>query len=149
MKALGSVTRYESAAPLRFSRISICVVLPLLMATLVSCEKDEPPPPLPAAPPVASPAPQAELTIQEEDAAVDAEDEPKKGTGKGRPGGSLGACCSALEQNAANAPEPNASYMRSAALACRSAAAAGQTQGAALAAIRAALQTAGMPTACK
>jgi hypothetical protein len=88
------------------------------------------------------------LTIQEEDAAVDAEEDAKK-TGTGRPATSLGACCSALEQNAANAPEPNATYMRSAALACKSAAAAGQTQGAALATIRAALQTAGMPTACK
>jgi hypothetical protein len=84
----------------------------------------------------------------EEDAAVDAEDE-KKATGSGRPASSLKNCCAALSQNAENAPEPNKSYMKSAAVACQSAAAAGQTQGAALAAIRIALQTAGMPTACK
>lgn len=149
MKASGSVTRYESVARPRCSPIDIRVAVVLLTATLVSCEKDEAPPPLPTAAPVASPAPQAELTIAEEDAAVDVADEAKKGTGKGGSRGSLGACCSALEQNAANAPEPNATYMKSAALACRSAAAAGQTQGAALAAVRAALQTAGMPTACK
>jgi hypothetical protein len=149
MKASGSLTRNSRVAPLWISSLGMCVLAGLLMATLVGCEKDEPPPPLPSAAPAATPTPQTQLTITEEDAAVDAEEEPKKGTGKGRPGGSLGACCAALEQNAANAPEPNATYMKSAALACRSAAAAGQTQGAALAGIRAALQTAGMPTACK
>jgi len=115
---------------------------------VVACEKDEPPPPLPSAPPAASPPATVDLQIVEEDAAVDAEEEKKVGGG-GRPASSLGACCSALAQNAENAPEPNKSYMKTAATVCRSAAAAGQTQGAALAAIRAALQTAGMPTACK
>lgn len=144
MKASVSVTRNKSVAP-----ALVGLLVPFLAATLVACEEDEAPPPLPsAAAPPAPPEPQV-LTIQEEDAAVDAEDDAKKVVGTGRPRSSLTNCCSALEQNAANAPEPNATYMRSAAVACRSAAAAGQTQGAALAAIRAALQTAGMPTACK
>ncbi len=143
MKASGSVTR--PAGTPWFVGLSVLVTA---LATW-SCEKDEPPPPLPSAAPAPTPPPQVDLTIVEEDAAVDAAEDAKKVGKGGGGGGSLGACCAALEQNAANAPEPNATYMRSAALACRSAAAAGQTQGAALAAIRAALQTAGMPTACK
>jgi hypothetical protein len=114
---------------------------------VVACEKDEPPPPLPSAPPAASPPATVDLQIVEEDAAVDAEEEKK--VGGGRPASSLGACCAALAQNAENAPEPNKSYMKTAATVCKSAAAAGQTQSAAQAMIRAALQTAGMPTACK
>src|SRR5690606_14023847 len=124
MKVSGSVTRRVRVAPV------LGLLVPLAATALTSCEKDEPPPPLPSAAPAPTPPPQEVLTIaEEEDAGVDAE-EPKKG-GTGRSAGSLGACCAALEQNAANAPEPNATYMRSAALACKSAAAAGQTQGAA------------------
>ena len=141
MKATGNVTR-RGKAPIVMGLLA----LPLGLV-VVACEKDEPPPPLPSAAPVASPPATVDLTIVEEDAAVDAEEE-KKATG-GRPAASLSACCSALSQNAENAPEPNKSYMKTAATICKSAAAAGQTQGQALAAIRAALQTAGMPTACR
>ncbi len=144
MKASGSVSHHGKVLS-----ALVGLLLPLSApALLCSCEKDEPPPPLPSAAPAPTPPAPEVLTITEEDAAVDAEEPKKTGKGGGS-AGSLSACCAALEQNAANAPEPNASYMKSAALACRSAVAAGQTQGAALAAVRAALRTAGMPTACK
>src|SRR5690606_39723590 len=95
MKVTGSITHHQ-----RVASALTGLLVPLMAMALVSCEKDEPPPPLPsAAAPTAPPEPEV-LTIAEEDAAVDAEDEPKKGTGAGRAGGSLGACCAALEQNA-------------------------------------------------
>lgn len=125
-----------------------------LASALMGCDKDEPPPPMPSVAPAASPEPPQELVLEPE-AAPSAEPEAATGkTGKAKGGsaagsGSLAKCCGALEQNAANAPEPNAAYMRSAALVCRSALAAGQAQGTALAGIQAALKTAGMPTACQ
>ena len=138
MKASGSVT-----LPV------LGLLVPLLGLALISCEKDEPPPPLPSAAPAPAPPPQEELKIAEEDAAVDVVEDVKK-TGVGGPRtNNLSTCCSALEQNAANAPEPNASYLRSAALACRGAAAAGSAQGSALPAIRAALKGMNLPAGCQ
>lgn len=137
MKASGSVT-----APV------LGVLVPLLALGLLSCEKDEAPPPLPSAAPVAvAPEPQ-QLVIAEEDAAVDVAEDVKK-TGGGRPGNSLTACCAALTQNAANAPEPNAGFLRTAATVCNGAAAAGRTSGSVLPQIRAALQGMNMPAGCQ
>jgi hypothetical protein len=59
------------------------------------------------------------------------------------------ACCAALAQNAKSAPPPNNQYMEAAALACNAAVGAGQSQAAISAAVRAALQGAGMPPGCK
>lgn len=137
MKASGSVT-----APV------LGVFVPLLALALVSCKEDEAPPPLPSAAPVAVAPEPAVLTITEEDAAVDVQEDVKK-TGGGRPSSSLTSCCAALTQNAANAPEPNASYLRSAATVCNGAAAAGRTSGSVLPQIRAALQGMNMPAGCQ
>lgn len=137
MKASGSVT-----LPV------LGVLVSLLGLALVSCKEDEAPPPLPsAAPPPAPPEP-AVLTIAEEDAAVDVVEDVKK-TGGGRPANSLSSCCAALNQNAANAPEPNASYLRTAATVCGGLAAAGSTPGSALPQIRAALKGMNLPAGCQ
>src|SRR6187455_747794 len=121
MKASGSVT-----LPV------LGLLVPLLGLALVSCKEDEAPPPLPSAAPARAPPPPAELTIApEEDAAVDVAEDVKK-TGGGRPPNSLSTCCAALNQNAANAPEPNASYLRTAATLCSGAAAAGSAPGSVL-----------------
>ena len=137
MKASGSVI-----APV------LGVLVPLLALGLVSCKEDEAPPPLPSAAPVAVAPEQTVLTIQEEDAAVDVAEDVKK-TGGGRPSNSLSACCAALTQNAANAPEPNAGFLRSAATLCNGAAAAGKTSGSVLPQVRAALQGMNMPAGCQ
>ena len=139
MKASGSVT-----LPV------LGLLVPLLGLALVSCKEDEAPPPLPSAAPAPAPPPPAELTIApEEDAAVDvAEDVKKTGVG-GRPTNNLSTCCAALNQNAANAPEPNASYLRTAATLCSGAAAAGSAPGSVLPQIRAALKGMNMPAGCQ
>ncbi len=118
----------------------------LVALALTSCKKEEPPPPLPSATPQVAPPPQTvELQPIAEaipDAAASAV--VKKGVA-GKPA-SIAACCAALEQNAASAPEPNKTYMMQAAAFCKS-------QGAANAAIIGVLQGmlrgAGLPAACK
>jgi len=138
MKASGSVT-----LPV------LGLLVPLLGLALVACEKDEPPPPLPSAAPAPTPPPQADLTIVEEDVAVDvAEDVKKTGVGGGRTN-NLATCCAALNQNAANAPEPNASYLRTAATLCAGASAAGSAPGSVLPQIRAALKGMNLPAGCQ
>lgn len=138
MKASGTVT-----LPI------LGVLVPLLGLALVSCKEDEAPPPLPSAAPAPAPPEPAVLTIAEEDAAVDvAEDVKKTGVG-GRPTNTLSTCCAALTQNAANAPEPNASYLRTAAMVCNGAAAAGSAPGSALPQIRAALKGMNLPAGCQ
>lgn len=137
MKASGSVT-----LPV------LGVLVPLLALALVSCKEDEAPPPLPSAAPAPAPPEPAVLTIAEEDAAVDVAEDVKK-TGVGRPTSSLASCCAALKQNAANAPQPNASYLLTAATVCDGAAAAGSTPGSVLPQIRAALRGMNMPAGCQ
>ncbi|HEU5074805.1 MAG TPA: hypothetical protein VFU02_11535 [Polyangiaceae bacterium] len=137
MKASGSVT-----LPV------LGVLVPLLALALVSCKEDEAPPPLPSAAPAPAPPEPAVLTIAEEDAAVDVAEDVKK-TGVGRPPNTLSTCCAALNQNAANAPEPNASYLRTAATLCSGAAAAGSAPGSVLPQIRAALKGMNMPAGCQ
>jgi hypothetical protein len=125
--------------------LALGLVIPLAAASyVVGCKKDEPPPPLPSAPPAAAtPTPQAPVELVPEDAGVvdaaeDADAGKKVGTGGGS---SLKACCAALRQNAKSAPPPNNQYMEIAAAACES--------GASLPVIQSALRGAGMPAGCK
>ncbi len=92
----------------------------LLAALTVGCQKEEAPPPLPTAKPVEAPT-VATIVPEEEEEEETTEatttDAPKKG-GKGGGGGTLGKCCSALRQNAANAPPETKVQMEQAAAAC-------------------------------
>jgi len=130
--------------------VSVSAV-PLALATLVvtGCKKDEPPPPLPSAAPVATaPAP---LQLRPEDAGVTPPlpvDAGKKVAGHGTGGGGLGPCCAALQQNAASAPPPNNGYMLQAAAMCEAL----NKQGAgrqAIGSLLGLLRGAGLPAACK
>ena len=126
---------------LGFSGVSL--VLSTLAVT--GCKKDEPPPPLPSAAPVATaPAP---LQLKPEDAGVKAApvDAGKKKVGGGG-GGGIAACCKALMQNAQSAPEPTKTYMLQAGALCQASQGAGR---AALGPVLAALRGAGVPAACK
>ncbi len=122
----------------------------LLAAVLVTgCKKDEPPPPLPSAAPVA--APPAPLQLKPEDSGVKpmpVDSGIKKPKAGGGSAGGLGPCCKALQQNANSAPEPTRTYMIQAAAACQLLAGQGQGKGA-LAPVIAALRGAGMPASCK
>lgn len=128
------------------------VAASLLVSTwVVGCKKDEPPPPLPTAQPVATnPAP---LQLKPEDAGVkmpppDAGAKKKVMHGGGSSGG-LSACCSALQQNSASAPEPTKTYMMQAAQLCKAVAAQGGNKSAFGGMLMNALRGAGVPVACK
>lgn len=141
-------TKAQVLAPLLLSTL-----VPLLVANLSGCKKDEPPPPLPSAAPAATPPPAAptqpiELVPEVAPAPSASASAAVTKTGGGG-GGSLKNCCNALTQNAQSAPEPNKGYMLQAAAVCNAAAGAGQASAAALGPITAALRGAGMPTACK
>jgi hypothetical protein len=127
-----------------FCRVALWSVLVLGSA---ACRKDEPPPPLPAPKPVEAVA-EAPLELQPEDAGapVVPKPAPKSGASKS---GSLTACCAALRQNSASAPEPTKGYMLYAAGACDLAAAQGKDKASAVGVITAALKGAGLPVACK
>jgi hypothetical protein len=130
----------------------VSLLVPALAGLISGCKKEEPPPPLPSATPVAAapPAPTQPIELVPEVApapSASASAEPAKvGTGSSS---SLKKCCSALTQNAQSAPEPNKTYMLQAAAMCNAAVGAGQASGAAMGVISAALRGAGMPTACK
>jgi hypothetical protein len=121
------------------------------LAFLAGCEKNEsPPPPLPA--PTA--APQATETlalVPDEEQPVDAGQDAAapKGKGVAVKRASFKACCDALQQNAASAPEPTATYMKQAAATCSALVSAGQEQGTIMAAIRGALGGAALPGPCR
>lgn len=120
------------------------------LAVMCGCEKDEPPPPLPAASAPPKPAEPVMLMAEEEapiDAGVDAGKTPTGG-GRRAPKASFKNCCAALQQNAANAPEPTATYMKQAAATCNALVSQGQDQNAISAAIRAALGGAALPGPC-
>lgn len=129
--------------------LSAAVLLPLT-AGVAGCKKDEPPPPLPSAAPVAAPPQTAPIELVPEEIPVPSASAsaapPKTGGGTAS---SLKKCCGALSQNAANAPEPNKTYMLQAAAVCNAAVGAGTASPGTLSAISAALRGAGMPTACK
>jgi hypothetical protein len=136
------------------SVISVCrgaVFAAALGTSMLGCRKDEPPPPLPAAPKPAEPAAVAPLELKPEDAGKPPEPAaapaPKPTAHKAS--GGLAACCAALRQNAANAPEPTKGYMTTAAGVCDAAAKQGVDKDSTLSTIRAMLKGAGVPTDCK
>jgi hypothetical protein len=135
------------------SLIAVCrsaAWIGVLGASLWACRKDEPPPPLPAAPKaVEQPVAEAPLELKPEDAGKPPEPAaaPKAATHKAA--GGLATCCAALRQNAVNAPPPNKDYMTYAASVCDLAAAQGKDKASIVGAIQAALKGAGMPSACK
>ncbi len=115
----------------------------------IGCKEDAPPPPLPTSTATA-PAPAESVFVLEKDepdAGVDA-GAPKVG-GPGKPAASMKACCAALAQNAENAPEPTAGYMRQAAAICNAMVAQGQGGAIVTGAIRGALQGAALPAGCR
>lgn len=114
-----------------------------------ACQKDEPPPPLPAAPKPVEAVAEAPLELKPEDAGAPIEPKPAAPKSGGTKSGSLQACCAALRQNAVNAPPPTKDYMLYAAGACDLAAAQGKDKASAIGAITAALKGAGLPTSCK
>jgi hypothetical protein len=120
------------------------------LAFSAGCEKSEPPPPLPAATAAPQPAEPVALVPDEEppvDAGQDAA--APKGRGVAVKKASFKACCDALQQNAASAPEPTATYMKQAAATCSALVSAGQEQGTIVAAIRGALGGAALPGPCR
>ncbi len=131
-------------------KLAIAVVASLpLLAALGGCKEDEAPPPLPAPTPQPSATATDLVLVAEEpviDAGVDAGTTKGKYTGKKA---SLGACCSALSQNAENAPEPTATYMKQAAATCQMLVGQGQGQAMIVSAVSAALKGAQLPAACK
>jgi hypothetical protein len=132
------------------SHLGSLVAMSLSIAGVLAsgCKKEEPPPPLPSAQPVA--ANTAPLQLKPEDAGVKAPDAappPKRGGGGG--GGGLSACCAALAQNATMAPPPTNGYMLQAAALCQSLAAQGKDKAAVGGMLLGALKGAGLPAACK
>jgi hypothetical protein len=132
------------------ARCRSVVLAGLLGASLSSCKKDEPPPPLPAAPKAAEPvAAEAPLQLVPEDAGKPPEPVAAPKSGGTKASGGLAACCKALRQNAESAPEPNKGYMTYAAGICDMAAKGGQDKASIVGAIRTALKGAGLPADCK
>lgn len=111
---------------------------------------DDEAPRLPA-PPGAGTTRDEVLTTAPEDAAVEAGADattPKRG-GPGIAAPSLKACCAAVAQNAASAPEPQATYMKQAAATCSSMVASGASQSSITRAIQAMIRDANLPSACR
>jgi len=125
-----------------------CLVLTstLGMLSLTACKKDEPPPPLPSAAAQPAPTPQAVELQPIAEAVPDAGVVAAKKTGQGGKPASIAACCAALEQNAASAPEPNKTYMMQAAAFCKSQ---GGSNPAIVGMLQGMLKGAGLPGACK
>jgi hypothetical protein len=133
----------------QMARTTLGLVLPLVLCALVSsCKKDDPPPPLPSssAPTEEPAAPVAMEPIAEP--VVDA-GETKKVVGGGQPAASLTACCNALMQNAASAPEPTATYMKQAAATCASMAAQGKDKASVAGILMGVLRGSGLPASCR
>lgn len=106
--------------------IALGLLVPVATSAFSGCKKEEPPPPLPSAAPVNTPA--APLVLEVEDAGDDGDagdaDAAKK-VGGGSPA-SMKKCCQAVAQNAESAPEPTKTYMKQLAAACFAAAGSGQ-----------------------
>jgi hypothetical protein len=125
---------------------ALCAALGL---ALFACKKEEPPPPLPAPKP-AAPVAEAPLELKPEDAGAPVENaatKPKSAAVHKASG--LTACCTALRQNAASAPDPTKGYMLYAAGLCDMAAAQGKDKSSAVGMLQSALKGAGLPTDCK
>jgi hypothetical protein len=121
--------------------------LALALATAVGCKKDEPPPPLPEPKPVEATA-EAPLELKPEDAGAPVVPKAAPKPTAHKPSG-LAACCTALRQNAASAPEPTKGYMLYAASACDMAASQGRDKASVVGQITTALKGAGLPSDCK
>ena|SRR5829696_5909966 len=122
-------------------------LLPLVISSY-GCKKDEPPPPLPSAPPAAStPAAPQTLELAPEPVPSDSA-EVKKPVGGGS-GSSLGKCCAALIQNSKSAPPPNNTMMLQAGQACQAMVAAGSAAPQILNAVRAAMGGGALPAGCQ
>ncbi|HKY40972.1 MAG TPA: hypothetical protein VJN18_33790 [Polyangiaceae bacterium] len=123
-------------------------LLPLVISSY-GCKKDEPPPPLPSAPPaVSTPAAPQTLELAPEPVPSDSAAEVKKPVGGGS-GASLGKCCAALIQNSKSAPPPNNTMMLQAGQVCQAAVAAGQAAPQILNAVRAAMGGGALPAGCQ
>ena len=142
---------------LQASKVASSVFGPALLGVCVSfaatmhlgCKKDEPPPPLPSATtPVAAPTPTAPVEILPDPEPSAAPSASVKKTGTGAPAQSFAKCCSALLQNAASAPEPNKTYLTTAANACSGMVAAGKSGPGLVSALQGLLRGVGMPSAC-
>lgn len=132
-----------------FTTLLVSMVLPLAPIAFMGCKKDEPPPPLPtAAAPTAEPSPVLAIEPVPE-LPPDAGAPVKKGVGGVAPAANIQACCNALAQNAASAPEPTATYMKQAAATCGVLAQQGKDKGTLVAVLAGVLKGAGMPAACK
>jgi len=139
------------------SKVVSSVFGPALLGLCVSfattgylgCKKDEPPPPLPSATtPAAAPTPTAPVELVPEVVPSAAPTESVKKPGGGAPAQSFAKCCSALLQNAASAPEPNKTYLTTAANTCSAMVAAGKSGPGLVSAIQGLLRGVGMPSAC-
>jgi hypothetical protein len=132
------------------SVVALCrvgVLSSVLGWALVGCRKDEPPPPLPA--PKAVETAEAPLELKPEDAGVPPAAPVEKPKSSGVKASGLKQCCTALRQNAANAPEPTKGYMLYAAGVCDLAAAQGKDKASAVGMLQSALKGAGLPADCK
>jgi hypothetical protein len=138
--------RFASAA----RAIAFGAAVPLIWLGGCRCGKDDPPPPLP---PQTQPDATAEPLALTVDAGPDADGGDADADAKKKPGvgsgASMRACCSALAQNAENAPEPTKTYMKIAAASCHAAVAQGKDKAAIIAIVSGALRGAGLPAACK
>jgi hypothetical protein len=130
------------------SSLSFAAALALSAFAGCKCSEDTPPPPLPATPPAPPPVQEEIQIVPEAQPIVDAGDD--AAAKKSSSGPSLAKCCSALASNAELAPEPNKTYLKTAAATCSAAVAAGQSQSAVLAGVNAALKgVVGTPATCK
>lgn len=120
----------KRSSPLKsmLTPIGLGLIFPIAVTAYTGCKKDEPPPPLPSAAP--EPTPSAPLQLVVEDSGpdvVDADADAKPKVTGGGSGASLKRCCDAIQQNAANAPEPTATYMKQLAASCYAAVKSGQS----------------------
>lgn len=117
--------------------------------SFVGCKKDEPPPPLPSAAPVAAPTPSAPLELAPEEPPAPSASAAEVKKPSGGPSQNFSNCCKALLQNAQSAPEPNKTYMVTAGNMCTSMVAAGQGGPSIVSALQGVLRGVGMPSACR
>jgi hypothetical protein len=130
--------------------IIACGFLVPALVSSTGCKKDEPPPPLPSAPPAASTPATVATTLELAPEPVPSDSaEVRKPTGGGVAGPSLKRCCDALAQNSKSAPPPNNTLMLQASQACNVAVAAGAASPAVMAAVRAAMGGAALPPGCQ
>lgn len=140
----------QSAARTLLTPIMLGLMVPATFALYAGCKKEEPPPPLPSAAPVATPSAPVALEVEDAGDDGDADDgDADAKVGKYVPAASLKACCAALAQNAASAPPPTSIYMMQAAAACNAAVAQGKDKASVTGIVSGALKGAGMPAACR